>query len=869
MAAREMEQSLRWVVLKFGGTSVSSLEQWRWVLGALRECLASGARPFLVCSALSGVSNLLEELVELAPSGGYREALAEVRRRHAELAGALGVDIEGVLGAYLEELERLALGASLTQEVSPRLHARILAMGELMSTRLGAAYLGGREGGGLSVRWRDAREMLLAGDEPHISPARRYLSATCPAGYEPAFGEELAQDPVDVVITQGFIARDPAGETVLLGRGGSDTSAAYFAAKLGAERLEIWTDVPGMFSSNPREIPAARLLKQLDYDEAQELATMGGKVLHPRCIAPLRERQIPLEIRCTQRAEIAGTRISGDAPNFGPQVKAISQKRGVTLVSMDTLGMWQQVGFLADIFAVFKAHGLSVDLVATSQANVTVSLDPMANALDPLSVEGLLADLNQVCQARVIGPCAVVSLVGRNIRAILDELGPAFEVFDEQYIYLLSQAASDLNLTVVVDEDQAGRLVQNLHTHLFNKRISDRLFGPTWAELFGEGGGARAEELVWWRQKKDALIELAADGPAYVYDAETLKRAADSLLKVGAVDRLFYAVKANPNPDILRIFEAAGLGFECVSPGEVERVRGLFPGIEAERILFTPNFAPRADYAAGFEQAGFVTLDNLDPLRSWPELFRDKELMIRVDPGRGRGHHKYVRTAGPQSKFGVDPAELDQLLELVSRLSAEVVGLHIHVGSGIRRPGTWSENALFLVELRERFPALRYLNLGGGLGVPEQPGQKRLDLAELDAGLAKIKAAHPDLELWLEPGRFLVAEAGVLLARVTQTKQKDDIHYIGVETGMNSLLRPALYGAHHEIVNLSRLGAPAELTAEVVGPICESGDVLGHARRLPESRPGEVLLVATAGAYGRAMSSRYNLRDPAPEILLR
>ncbi|MGM0559335.1 MAG: bifunctional aspartate kinase/diaminopimelate decarboxylase, partial [Myxococcota bacterium] len=634
------------------------------------------------------------------------------------------------------------------------------------------------------------------------------------------------------------------------------------------QRLEIWTDVPGMFTANPRDIPSARLLKHLGYNEAQELATMGGKVLHPRCIDPVRRFKIPLHIRNTDDPDQSGTVISGEAPEFGAQVKAISAKNDITLISMDTLGMWQQVGFLADAFATFKNNGLSVDLVATSEANVTVSLDPMANALDPSTIKSLLRDLNEFCDAREIGPCAVVSLVGRNIRSILDELGPALEVFDEQHIYMLSQAASDLNLTFVVDEDQAGRLVRKLHSQLFSKRLSDRLFGPTWRELQGDEHESGAFEKSWWEDQRDRLLEIAEGGPSYVYSQKRLEQSIDAVGKLGALDRTFYAMKANPNASVLRLFEAAGLGFECVSPGEVEHVLELFPDIDRDRILFTPNFAPGEEYAFGFEHDLHVTLDNLHPLETWPEIFEGREVIVRMDPGRGRGHHKYVRTAGPQSKFGVAPSELDRLVELVEAADAKVVGLHSHVGSGITNPNTWSETAIFLSSLEDRFPDLRVLNLGGGLGVPQRPGGRTVDMDEVAEQLATFKEAHPQFELWMEPGRFMVAESGVLLARVTQTKQKGDIQYVGLETGMNSLIRPALYGSYHQIVNLTRLGEPREITAEIVGPICETGDILGHARRVPQSQTGDVFLIATAGAYGRAMSSRYNLREPAAEVFL-
>jgi diaminopimelate decarboxylase/aspartate kinase len=163
---------------------------------------------------------------------------------------------------------------------------------------------------------------------------------------------------------------------------------------------------------------------------------------------------------------------------------------------------------------------------------------------------------------------------------------------------------------------------------------------------------------------------------------------------------------------------------------------------------------------------------------------------------------------------------------------------------------------------------VRVIDVGGGLGVPERADQPGVDLAKLDTLLAAVRAEHPGLEVWLEPGRYLVAAAGVLLARVTQLKQKGGVRFVGVATGMNSLIRPALYGSYHEIANLTRLDEPATELVNVVGPICESADVLGHDRLLPVTQAGDVLLIANAGAYGHVMSSHYNLRDPAVELIL-
>jgi diaminopimelate decarboxylase/aspartate kinase len=197
-----------------------------------------------------------------------------------------------------------------------------------------------------------------------------------------------------------------------------------------------------------------------------------------------------------------------------------------------------------------------------------------------------------------------------------------------------------------------------------------------------------------------------------------------------------------------------------------------------------------------------------------------------------------------------------------------VVGLHAHAGSGILDPEAWREVAGRLLSAAERFPDVEVLDLGGGLGVGELPQDPALDVERLGELLLEVRRGFPRYRLWLEPGRYLVARAGVLLTRVTQLKGKGASRFVGVDTGMNSLIRPALYGAWHEIVNLTRLDEPASETADVVGPICESGDVLGAERRLPVCAEGDVLLVAHAGAYGRAMSSYYNLREPAAEHLV-
>lgn len=854
-----------WVVMKFGGSSVSSAENWATIAELVRHRLADGLQPVIVHSALKGVSDALEDTLQSAATGVPSDKLESIRTQHYELANALGLDGPSLLDETLHQLDQLVAGVRLVKEVSVRVRVRIMALGELMSTRLGAEFL---SRAGLPLQWVDARDLLVSKSRTSRNSVNAYLSATCE--FEP--DEDLKSTlgaHGKVILTQGFIARNSTGATVLLGRGGSDTSAAYFAAKLGARRLEIWTDVPGMFSADPRVVPSARLLIALHYDEAQELASAGSSVLHPRCISPLREYSIPLFVRSTTAPEIAGTVISAMTEEVEPQVKGICIRNGLTLVSMSTVGMWHEVGFLAKAFAAFSDNGVSVDLVSTSETNVTVSID-VSDGMLPEEVEAsLVHDLENLCRVRIIADCSAVSLVGRKIRTIMPRLAPAFEVFEEERIHLMSQSANDLNLTFVVDRQQGPRLVSKLHATIIRKTGATTVFGASWERLFaGDEPVARAAD-TWWIQKREQLLEIAdTQLNAYVYDQESVEEAAQSLLGLSNVDRILYAVKANFNADLLRAMAALGVDFECVSPGEVEWLEEVLPDLDLSRILFTPNFAPREEYEWSLEKGLQVTLDNLYPLQAWPEVFSGKKLFIRVDPGQGRGHHEHVKTAGVHSKFGVPRFEVEELIRLVNAAGAEVIGIHAHSGSGILDPDNWRSVAAELVQIAEHFPSVDTIDLGGGLGIPEKPGDKSFDLQRLDSTLSEIRSAYPQYKLWLEPGRFLVARAGVLLTRVTQTKGKGEMQYIGVGTGMNSLIRPALYGAYHEIVNLSRAGETPSDTVTIVGPICETGDRLGSDRLLPRTVEGDVILVANAGAYGYVMSSQYNRREVAKEIVI-
>lgn len=480
--------SARWVVLKFGGTSVSTLDRWQTIADALRERLAEGIRPLVVCSALSQVSNQLEALLELAVEGhDFRNRLRALHQIHHDLARDMEIDAEKLIGDDLAELDRLLTGISLTREVTPRLQAQLMSFGEVLSTRLGAAWLSAQ---GLATLWCDARELLEADVEPQSAAnwqERQYLSATCSWSYDADLDARLQQVDAVAVLTQGFIARGPEGDTVLLGRGGSDTSAAYLAARCGAERLEIWTDVPGMFTANPSRIEGARMLRHLGYAEAGELASRGAKVLHPRCLAPVRENDIPLHLCCTPHPHLQGTVISDDPVHNRPGIKGVVARPVLTL-QMHVEESWQRVGLVADIGAAFKFHGLSIDMFASSMTHVSVVLDPTANRLSDPVVEGLLRDLAAIGEPKLVQPTVAVSLVGSSIGDLLHQLGPFLQHFEHENVHLVSHSANDLSLTVVVDETSSDRLVQGLHDRLFDQiPDDDPSFGSTWEAMRAEG----------------------------------------------------------------------------------------------------------------------------------------------------------------------------------------------------------------------------------------------------------------------------------------------------------------------------------------------------------------------------------------------
>jgi diaminopimelate decarboxylase/aspartate kinase len=468
--------SAKWIVLKFGGTSVAGRPQWDAIASLAQDRRAAGFRVLLVCSAVAGVTDRLSELADRPGGDGALDGVLDL---HRALGRELAVREEDWLPPGRTLLEECL--ENVRRSPAPPTRASLLAAGEWLSTRLGALFL---QQQGLEIGWVDSREALATTPEPELSPARQWLSADCVAGPDRALNASWS-DVSGLLITQGFVARSPDGRTALLGRGGSDTSAALLAGRLEAERLEIWTDVPGLFSADPRLCADARLLAEVDYAEALEMAASGASVIHPRSIRAAAENGTPIVIGDLHRPDIAGTRI-GAAAVTGEGVKAVTCQDEMAVMLLQNLDARRQVGFLASVFGVFRRHGVSIDLVATSETTTTVALNKAANHLDAGGLDSLESDLRQHCMVERFDNCVCVNLVGRRARTALSKLAAVMRYFDDHPLLMVSQSANDLCLSLLVPAGDHLTLVRSAHAALIPP-APDRVFGVAWQQIQAAG----------------------------------------------------------------------------------------------------------------------------------------------------------------------------------------------------------------------------------------------------------------------------------------------------------------------------------------------------------------------------------------------
>jgi diaminopimelate decarboxylase/aspartate kinase len=849
------------IVMKFGGTSVADAAAVRRLgdlVAARRE-----EQPLVVVSALAGVTDALVAATNAKAAEERTQATARLAARHeALMTEVAGAEQVAALRPWLE-----ALRVRLTSPGDAAAAAEVLALGEILSSTIVAAALAAR---GLASRWFDARHVIrTAGEDPQRDPpdleATQRLIAT-------HLAREAAGDAV--VVTQGFIASDPAGRTTLLGRGGSDYTAALLGQGLGAARIEIWTDVDGVLTAPPQLVPAARRVKVLSFTEAAELAYFGAKVLHPATIRPALDAGIPVHVLNARRSaadEPRGTIIVPAAPVArDPRwvAKSVAVKRGITVITINSTRMLGAVGFLARIFAIFERARTAVDLVTTSEVSVSLTVD------DTRALAPILEELKTFAQAEVEHGRAIVCVVGEGLRNTPGIAARVLRAVVPTNVRMISQGASEINVSLVIAGDEADGVVRRLHDELFQGRLPRDTFGERFDEL--EHGGPLPAPR---RAEAARLAPMAEDlarrhgTPLYVYD---LDRVEAQIMRVTAAVphprfRLLYSMKANFNPAILRMMARHGVGVDAVSPMEARRA--VEHGVPADAVLFTANNVATDALVAIHDLGVRVNLGALSDVRRFAAARPGASVMLRLNPGVGAGHHAHVVTGGTESKFGLGEEDLGRARNELTAAGVHVVGLHSHIGSGILEPAPFLEAAEVVMRVAQTLPDLEVVDLGGGIGVPYRPGEDEMDLPALGAGLTAAmhrleeRLGRP-LALWLEPGRFLVAQAGTLLARVTCRKEMNERVYVGLDTGLNHLIRPAFYGSYHAISNLSAPEGPVE-AVEVVGNICESSDVFAAGRPLPSPQESHLLAIHDAGAYGFAMASHYNLWPLPREVLLR
>ena len=443
-------------VMKFGGSSVANAACMRQVAELVR---AAAQRPLLVVlSAMGKTTNGLFIAAQAAENGNLAAAISglqAVQAAHFKAARELFDPVPEALGAALterfNELELILRGVALLRELSPRSMDAIASFGERLSTLIFAAFL--------DAPLVDARKIIRTDDTFGEGQPRFALLPELAAQHLTPL-----LVPGHPVVTQGYIGATEDGLTTTLGRGGSDYSAALFGAVLGVEEVQIWTDVQGVLTCDPRVVPEAQSINQLTFAEAAELAAFGAKVLHPATIQPAVEAGIPVTVRDTQHPLGLFTTISPDARS-GRAVTALATRGPVTVLTVNSSRMLNHSGFLAKLFEVFRRHGVSVDLIAT--AEVSVSLTVEADA--PLAA--LMADLSAFATAVAVQDRAIIAVVGERIKQTPGIAGRVFTALGDINIELISMGANEINLSLVVPQTAAVEALRRLHRVLIEEAV--------------------------------------------------------------------------------------------------------------------------------------------------------------------------------------------------------------------------------------------------------------------------------------------------------------------------------------------------------------------------------------------------------------
>ena len=457
------------IVMKFGGTSVAdraAIERLISIIRAARQAAIQPESddwrgPVIVVSALGGATDRLLGVAAEAGAGdvdGARENVRGLLARHLEVAGiiteaALRADVEGFLRREFDELERVVGALGVLREVSPRWLDAIAAVGEIASSRIVAAALTSH---GLAAAWVDARRAIVTtADYTSAAPLGDETTAALSAVVDPLLADRR------IPVVGGFVGATREGITTTLGRGGSDYSAAIIGAALGASEIQIWTDVDGMLTADPRIVPNVHVVPHLSFAEAAELAYFGAKVLHPATIQPAVSRNIPVRILNSHRPHAAGTLITAERPTTTRPLTAVASKKDVTVVDIASTRMLMAHGFLRRIFEVFEQHHTSVDVVTTSEVSVSVTVD------DRRHLPEIMKKLSEVAEVTREDDMAIVCAVGDGLQRDPTCVSRLLHAVGGVPIRMVSQAAARRNITFVIRASDLATTLTRVHDRFF------------------------------------------------------------------------------------------------------------------------------------------------------------------------------------------------------------------------------------------------------------------------------------------------------------------------------------------------------------------------------------------------------------------
>ena len=449
------------IVCKFGGTSVQDAEAMTRLSEIIRSRIKQ--RPIVVASAMGKTTNHLIEAAQTAAKGKRQEALdllTKIKEKHLKEALKMGIAVsEGsvveTINAYFKEMRDLVKGLSALGELTPRVMDSMASYGERLSTVILAQFL---EQNGMPAQLMDARQCIITDD--NFTRAGVLFEKTDPLIIE-HFKPVIKAGKIPVF--QGFIGSTVSGNTTTIGRGGSDYTAAIVGAALDADDIQIWTDVDGIMTTDPRMVKEARRIKSISFDEAAELAYFGAKVLHPATIIPAVRKKIPVRVLNSYKPDREGTIITEEAPACENPVKAIAFKSGITVVNIASTRMLMAYGFLNKIFEIFAHYKVPVDVVATSEVSVSLTVDETSELWD------IVTDLKKIGEVNVEGSKSIVCCVGDNLRNIPGVPHIACSALQDLKIQMISQGASAINITFVIDDERLPEAVRGLHDAFFKK----------------------------------------------------------------------------------------------------------------------------------------------------------------------------------------------------------------------------------------------------------------------------------------------------------------------------------------------------------------------------------------------------------------